>query len=796
MPLGTGGGGGGKVGTGFVKIKPDAEGFGNELDRTVGKEAETRSGLIGGKASMAFKGAFLAGTATMAKGVLDFASFDAGMREVFTLMPDLSESAMGDMTEDVKGFASEFGVIPNEVIPALYDSISAGVPTDNVFDFLEQAQKLAKGGATDLSTAVDGLSSVVNAYGPEALSAAEASDSLFTAVKLGKTTVDEMSSSLFQVAPIAAATGIGFDEVTASIATLTSQGTPTSVAATQMKGAIAELGKEGSKAWSAFEEATGKTFPAFIDEGGTLTDALGLMSEFADENDTSISNMFGSLEAGQAALGIVKDLDKANENLRAVGDSAGATDKAFETMNEGLAATMDRLKAKFAVTLIDLGTSLAPTIETAGMAIAGLVDMFTALPAPMRTGIILFGTLAAGALAFAGPMLKLVKTAKLLGSAMTLLAANPWALVLIALAAGALLVIKNWDEVKEFLGDLWGWITDAAGAVGDFFVDLWEAVSGAVITAWDATVGGIMTALDAIGTAVVAAWDAVTTATVAAWDAVTGAIVTAWDAITGAVTTAVEAVGSAIETGFEFVASVVTTYVEIYRSIIETGWNLIQSVVTSVVDGITFAVDAGFALVTSVVTTATDLARAAIELGWNTAKAAVGLAIDGIMAWVDGFLNIPNLITDAFSGLADAIAAPFRAAFNSIKSAWNNTVGGFSVSIPSVMGFGGASFSIPSMARGGIASDPMLALIGDAGPRDDEIVTPESLMRSVVGDALADAGGSGLHIETHLHVDGTTDASTFERMLETASVEIVRVVQRELDRQRSAQGRPAGAIAA
>lgn len=766
MALGLGGGGGGTVGTGYVKIKPDAAGFGDELEREVGSQASGKSGAMGQKASMAFRGAFLAGTATLGKSVFDFAGFDAGMREVFTLMPDITAPAMADMTGQVKAFAGEFGVLPDEVIPSLYNSISAGVPPGNVFEFLETAQKLAKAGATDLATSVDGLSSVVNAYGPEAISAAEASDALFTAVKLGKTTVDEMSASLFQVAPIASSFGVSFDEVSASIATLTAQGTPTAVAATQMKGAIAELGKEGTKASDAFAEITGKTFPQFTAEGGTMTEALGLMQAAAEENGSSLVDMFGSIEAGQAALGLTKDLEKTNANLLAVGDSAGATQVAFETMNEGLSATMSRLKARFSVLMIDLGESLAPTIEVVGEAVAGLLEIFMAMPAPMRTMIVVGGTLLAGLAAFAGPILKAIQLFKMLGGVMTLLAANPWMLAVLALIAVTYLIIKNWDDVKAALEAVWNWIEDAAGALADWFVGAWEAVSGAVVAAWDGMTGGIMAALDAIGGAIETAWTAITDATVTAWTAITGAVSTAWDAITGAVSTAIYTIGEVISAGFEAVSAGVST-----------AWSTITGIVSTAVGTVTAVVQGAWNTLVSITSTA-----------WSGLSNTVTTKGGAVVSFVTG---IPGKITAAFTGLANAISAPFVSAFNAIKNAWNRTVGGFSVSIPKVMGFGGASFKIPSMAFGGIAESPMLAMIGDAGTRNPEIVTPENLMRQVVTDALADAGGSssGIQIVTNLNVDGMTDETKFRRMLEEASTELVRVYRREIERTQRGSGR-------
>src|SRR5258707_1301082 len=82
----------------------------------------------------------------------------------------------------------------------------------------------AVGGVTSLETAVDGISSTVNAYGDKVITATQASDLMFTAVKVGKTTFDELSKSLFNVNPAAAALGVKFQDVTAALASMTAQG--------------------------------------------------------------------------------------------------------------------------------------------------------------------------------------------------------------------------------------------------------------------------------------------------------------------------------------------------------------------------------------------------------------------------------------------------------------------------------------------------------------------------------------------------------------------------------------------
>lgn len=317
-------------------------------------------------------GAALAGGA--AYSLLKFGDFEQGMNEIFTLLPGMSQEAMDAMSQDVQDFSREFGVLPDKVIPALYQSLSAGVPRGNVFEFLETAQKLARAGVTDLETAVDGLTSTINAYGQENLTAAEASDVMVTAVRLGKTTIGELSDALFQVNPVAASIGIEFGQVAAALATLTSQGVPTSVAATQIRQALVELSDSGSETGQTFADLTGKSFRDFIAGGGDLEGALQILQDHADDTGVSISDLFGSVEAGQAVLGLTGDnVDEFTDNLGQMDEAAGATEDAYEQMAQGVNYWIERLKAWFAVAVIDIGDKVAELGE--GLAdFAGRVD--------------------------------------------------------------------------------------------------------------------------------------------------------------------------------------------------------------------------------------------------------------------------------------------------------------------------------------------------------------------------------------------------------------------------------------
>ena len=82
----------------------------------------------------------------------------------------------------------------NNLSESLFDVVSAGVPASESVEFLGDAAKLATAGVTETSVAVDGLTSVMNAYQIEFGKANEVSDKFFAAQQKGKTTMPTPSS--------------------------------------------------------------------------------------------------------------------------------------------------------------------------------------------------------------------------------------------------------------------------------------------------------------------------------------------------------------------------------------------------------------------------------------------------------------------------------------------------------------------------------------------------------------------------------------------------------------------------
>lgn len=306
-------------------------------------------------------GAITTALAATTKQAIDF---EAQFAEVETLLSGMSAQGVEALKTEVIELSKETGILTNENIPALYQAISASVPTDNVIDFMRVASQNAIGGVTDLEISVDGLTTIINAYGMDVSEATNVSDMMFQTMKRGKTTIGELASSYFNVTSIAAALGVSFGNISAAMATITAQGVPTSVSTTYLRQMLVELGDEGTDVAKTFKKLSGQTFREFIASGNSLQDALKLLEAEAKRNDVTLNNLFGSVEAGNAALALTGDNTKRfTSDLEAMEKSAGATAEAFKKIDENPAQRIKKIQASLQAVTLEIGRSLIPVAE-------------------------------------------------------------------------------------------------------------------------------------------------------------------------------------------------------------------------------------------------------------------------------------------------------------------------------------------------------------------------------------------------------------------------------------------------
>ena len=118
--------------------------------------------------------------------------YQQSVAKVYTIM-DKNVMSTDRMSQSILDLSTATGKSANELAEASYQALSASVETSKVGGFVEQAVKLSKVGFTETATAVDTLTTIINAYGMSADDAAAISDKLVQTQNKGKTTVDELA---------------------------------------------------------------------------------------------------------------------------------------------------------------------------------------------------------------------------------------------------------------------------------------------------------------------------------------------------------------------------------------------------------------------------------------------------------------------------------------------------------------------------------------------------------------------------------------------------------------------------
>lgn len=291
--------------------------------------------------------------------------YETSLAKVGTIA-DLGKLSIQQLGDQITATSNSMGIAATDIAEATYQAISAGQDTANAVAFAGQAAKLAAAGFTSTTSAVDILTTALNAYGLSADQADHVSDVLLTTQNLGKTSVDELSSSMGRVIPLAAAYNVSVENLSSGLAVMTANGIATAEATTYTKSMLNELGDTGSTVGKILQAETGKSFAQLNAEGKSLGDVLQILYDNVDGNSTAFAGLWSSVEAGTGALSLASGgADKFNGVLAQMVDSAGATDTAYQTMTDTFQHSIDSLQTTAENLSISLFDAMEPGLKEA-----------------------------------------------------------------------------------------------------------------------------------------------------------------------------------------------------------------------------------------------------------------------------------------------------------------------------------------------------------------------------------------------------------------------------------------------
>ena len=371
----------------YVEIIPSATGIGGKISEALGGEVTAAGATAGqslGKSLIGAVGKILAaaGIGKMLQAAFtEGSAFETEVAKVGTIA-DTTKVPIGELKEQISDLSGTMGIAAGDLAEATYQAISAGQDTGDAVAFAGQAAKLAAAGFTSSSSAVDILTTALNAYGLGADKAGHVSDVLLTTQNLGKTSVDELSASMGRVIPLAAAYKVNVENLSSGLAIMTANGIATAEATTYTKSMLNELGDTGSTVGKILQKETGQGFAELMDSGQSLGDVLQVLYDSVGGDATKFAALWSSVEAGTGALSLANSgAEKFNDVLAQMENSSGATETAYTTMTDTMAHRMESLKtnaANLGIALFDsVSGKLGAAVSLASGYLQTLTDGFT-----------------------------------------------------------------------------------------------------------------------------------------------------------------------------------------------------------------------------------------------------------------------------------------------------------------------------------------------------------------------------------------------------------------------------------
>ena len=264
----------------------------------------------------------------------DFRSFDNSMKEVSTILTDMSDGAIYEFTEGIENMSVTFGKSVEDLSKGFYDILSAAVEAEKAMQLLNIATKASVAGLTDVEVAVDTLTSIMNSYGKTVSQMDNISDQLFQTVVRGKLVFEDLANAMGYVTPIAASLGVEFEEILAILSSVTRQGQHVDMAVRGLALLMQNIANPTKKASDAAMEY-GVQFDALTLKIKGLKYIFDDINEAMKKHGSAIlPELVANMRSYRVAAAAVSDegLLGIENDLNLLEKAAGKTDEALSKM--------------------------------------------------------------------------------------------------------------------------------------------------------------------------------------------------------------------------------------------------------------------------------------------------------------------------------------------------------------------------------------------------------------------------------------------------------------------------------
>src|SRR6266568_1694272 len=578
-----------QLGSIFVNFGANTSGFTSGIN-----DMKRSMSLFSGSAPalMAGVGAAIAGVAVVmgVMAVKAAADFQQGLNRLVTGAGDTTDN-MQKMGAAIRGISQDTGVLTDQLLPAMYQIISAGQRGAAAEDTLAVAAKGAQAEQAKVVDVAKALTTAMTDYGTAQFNATQFMNGYTRAVQLGKLSLEQLSTSMGPLLPLAKNLGIHFQDVAAAMSTMTNAGVPVERAATSLRFMFQSLENPTKKATTAMTDFGLNTVAVADEMKKSLPGALQMIYDAAKKAgpegsvpfNRAVSDMIGGQRSLQAFLSLTGSHFKTfKDDVAAVAAAMGVSKTAllgWDIAQQNFNVQLDKAKASFQGLLITIGSLLLPVLTQLLAQIGpiiqsiiswfsntdnlvGVVSTLTYYLQPLISAVqdtwTYLQPLIQGVIDWAQKNDVAGKALVVVQAAVQFLAAALRFIVPVivqVIQAVIQFVSALWDRLGPAILTIVAFIRTHWSQIATIFQGVWDIITAAVKVAWSVLSGIILVGIDILQGHWGKAWDDIKQTFVNVWEGIKQAAIGAVKVILGVIALLPGAVGDAAKAALKWLDS-------------------------------------------------------------------------------------------------------------------------------------------------------------------------------------------------------------------------------------------------
>lgn len=431
-------------------------------------------------------GATAAGTAILGALALPVNSamgFESKMADIRKVVDGLDDKkAFAQMSDDILTLSTQLPMAAEGIAEIVAAGGQAGIARSDLMQFANDAVKMGVAFDTTAEESGQMMAQWRTAFKLTQDDVVVLADKINYLGNTGPANAKKISEIVTRIGPLGSVAGVASGEIAAMGATIAGMGVESEIASTGIKNFMLSLtaGNSATKAQKqalAFLKLNPKQLAEDMqkDSRGAMLKVLDSLAKVPKAKQAAVMNALFGKESLSAIAPLLTNLDLLRTNFNRVADAqeyGGSMQKEYASRAATTENQLVLLKNSVNAISVTLGDTFLPAINEAAKAVMPYLEQ-------LRTFVRANPELVQSAAKFGAALLGVGVSIGVLSRAIkvlnTVINLSPAKVAIAALAAGAMLIIQNWDDVAPVIKAVWQEVDNVAQAIGG-----WETVLGGV----------------------------------------------------------------------------------------------------------------------------------------------------------------------------------------------------------------------------------------------------------------------------------------------------------------------------